>query len=358
MRRTLQNLFTIVSATILLAICTVAFSTGAGASVNSPCASWLRIIDISSNNKHPLNWNAISSSGIVGVYIKNTEGTWYTNPFWKNDAQQASKAGVPYGIYQFAQPGKSDPVASAKYFVAQGGASGQFPPALDLEVTKLTGAQTVQWAITWLNTVQQLTGRRPILYTGYYTSWSSDPTLGDWTLWLPAYPKGYQPVSNVCALPLPTVPAPWTYESWALWQYTSVGHPNGTGNNTDISAVESWWFTVWTGAGVLAPTQGVNKYPAALYSYGSHGTKVFQIQTLLVKQGFLPTGSEDGYFGLQTKHALEKYQQKVGVTADGQWSLVTQTASDFFAEHGYTSNQQLLWQSMGKVMKDNWKGKS
>ena len=337
----------------LLAL-TIAFTTllsvapSTPASAQTPCATWLRVIDISSNNRHPIIWTQLVKAGIAGAYIKNAEGTGYTNPFWVQDAQNATKAGVPWGLYYFAQPSKTDPVASAKYFMAQGGGKGQLPPALDLEVTKLSPEATARWALTWLQTVQQLSGRRPIIYVGYYFPASQYAFLAPYDLWLPAYPNGHKPVQNVCALPTPKVPAPWRSVGWQMWQFTSIAHPNGTSSSTDLSVAESAWFSKWTGAGINPTTNGKPANP--LYSTGSYGTKVTQIQNILVQQGLLPKASVDGQFGLQTKRALEVYQQRIGIKGDGVWSNETQTASDFFLKHGFTMAQDAHWKLMGSIM--------
>lgn len=326
----------------------------AQAATQSACSTWLRFVDVSSNNPHPIDWSKAVKGGIAGAYIKNTEATNYVNPYFTRDAQGATKAGVPYGVYHFAQPGKADPVASAKFFLANGGNNGQFPPALDLEVSKLSPEATARWALLWLQTFEQISGRRPILYVGYYFPASQYPFLAPYDLWLPAYPNGYKPVGNVCTLPSPKIPAPWQNTGWKLWQFTSVGHPSGVGGNVDVSVVESAWFSKWTGAGYQPTTP--NKPAAVLYSTGSHGTKVLQIQTLLISQELLPRGAADGIFGLQTKHALEVYQQRIGIKGDGVWSVDTQTASDFFLKHHYTISQDTQWRAMGATLKAaEWK---
>jgi lysozyme len=329
---------------------TILPSGEAEAATQSPCQTWLRVIDISSNNIHPIDWVKVVKGGVAGAYIKNTEATGYVNPDFTKDSQNATRAGVPWGVYHFAQPGKADAVASARFFVKNGGGLGQLPPALDLEVSKLGPEATARWALLWLQTVQQLTGRRPILYVGFYFPASRYGFLAPYSLWLPAYSNGYKPVTNVCTLGRPRVPAPWAATGWVMWQFTSVATPSGLHGHIDLSAAESAWFSKWTGAG-YQPNPNPNKPAAPLYSYLSHGTKVVEIQNLLISKNLLPKGSADGVFGLQTKHAVEAWQVKIGVKADGVWSVDTQTASDFFVKHGYTISQDTHWRAMGDVMK-------
>ena len=325
---------------LLLAVLTVACSglftvlpSAEADAAQSPCTTWIRVIDISSNNPHPIDFTKVVKSGIAGVYIKNSEGTGYVNPYWKTDIAQMVKVGLPYGSYYFAQPGKTDPVASAKYFVQNGGALGQFPPALDLEVTKLNPAQTAQWAITWLQSVQALSGRRPILYMGAYFSAAHDARLGAWDLWLPAYANGYKPVASACSLPLPRKPLGWTNKDWSLWQFTSVANIYGIGGHTDLSAAESAWFGKWTGTGIQPPTPGVNRYPQPIYAITSHGAKVVEIQRILIAHKLLPKGSADGVLGEQTKAAIKKWQAIIGVKADGMWSVATDKATQYYLKN-------------------------
>jgi lysozyme len=339
---------------IMISVMTVVMSgvftilTQVEAEAQTACTSWLRVVDISSNNIHPIDWIKAVKGGVAGAYIKNTESTNYVNPYFTTDKRNATAAGVPWGVYHFAQPGKSDPVASAKFFIANGGALGQLPPALDLEVTTLNPLNTAKWALTWLQTVQALSGRKPIIYVGYYFPASQYGFLAPYDLWLPAYSNGYQPAPNVCALARPKVPAPWRVNGWSMWQFTSIATPSGLPGHIDLSAVEMTWFSKWTGAGILPGNNGKPGDP--LYSFGSHGTKVSEIQNLLISKGFLPKGSADGVFGSQTKHAVEAWQVKVGVTADGAWSLNTQTASDFYLKNGYTLKQKATAIAMSAMM--------
>ena len=347
---TYRRIMMVALASVMSGVFTI-LPSGEAEAAQSPCSTWLRVVDVSSNNIHPINWVKVVKGGVAGAYIKNTEATNYVNPFFTKDNQSATKAGVPWGAYHFAQPGKADPVASAKFFVQNGGSLGQLPPALDLEVTKLSPAATAQWALTWLQTVQALSGRKPIIYVGYYFPASQYDLLAPYDLWLPAYSNGYQPAGNVCTLAGPRIPHPWVAngEGWTLWQYTSVGYFTGVAGRQDVSVVGPAWFSKWTGAG-YQPSPNPDKPAAPLYSFGSHGTKVIQIQTLLIQQGLMPKGTADGIFGLQTKHALETYQQRIGLKGDGNWANETQTASDFYLKYGYTISQDTQWKAMGAAM--------
>jgi lysozyme len=300
----------------------------------SSCQNWVRVIDISSNNSHPINFRAVQKAGIAGVYVKNSERVDYVNPYFKQDIAGAKAAGIPFGAYYFAQPHINNAISAARFFVANGGGIGQLPPALDLEVTKLKPYDTAVWALTWLQEVQRLSGRKPIIYVGYYFPASQYKILAPYDLWLPAYSNGYKPVINVCTVAQPKVPAPWVSRGWSMWQFTSVAHPSGMGrSNTDLSAAEASWFSKWTGTGILPPTPGVNKYPQPIYAFESHGIKVSQIQRILINHKLLPKGSVDGVYGPMTKAAVKKWQAIIGVKADGMWSAATETASRYYLKN-------------------------
>ena len=325
---------------LMLAVMTVAFSglftilpAVEAEAAQSKCGTWIRVVDISSNNIHPIDFKKLNKAGVAGVYIKNSENTNYVNPFFKPDVAAVTKAGIPFGTYYFAQPGKSDPIASARFYVKSGGALGQFPPALDLEVTTISPLATGKWAVSFMQEVERLSKRKPIIYVGANFGASLYPPLKQWDLWLPAYPNGYKPAPNVCALPMPRIPAPWAGKGWIMWQYTSSATPQGIHGRVDMNATESAWFNKWTGTGVLPPTPGVNRYPQPIYAIESHGTKVVAIQRLLVNQKLLPKSGIDGVYGEQTKAAVKKWQAIIKVKVDGMWSTATDVATRYYLKH-------------------------
>lgn len=302
--------------------------------VHSNCKTWVRVIDVSSNNARPFDWVKLSKAGISGIYIKNSEGTWYTNPSWASDAANAKKIGIPYGSYYFARPGKASAVASATYFVKAGGAKGTLPPALDLEVNELSVPSTVKWALAWFDTVKKLSGRTAIIYTGGYYGWGTAKSLTEMRLWLAAYPLGYKNVSHgVCSLPQPHTPSAWISQGWSMWQYTSVASISGISGHVDLSAAEPAWWSSVTGTGIKPPTPGQNRYPAPIYAYGSHGPKVVYLQKILHHYGYLTAKQVDGVFGEITYLAVRKWQYIIGIPVDGKWSSLTDHATNFYLKY-------------------------
>ncbi len=113
------------------------------------------------------------------------------------------------------------------------GGGQDLPGVLDLEESGgLPKADLAQWARIWLSEVERLTGRSPIVYTGYYF-WRDavgNPTdIGErYRLWLPSYPTN--PDSTTFT---PLVPAGWS--TWTFWQYTSSGSVPGIVGPVDVN---------------------------------------------------------------------------------------------------------------------------
>lgn len=199
-------------------------------------------VDVSSWN-HPngaaINWGAVRAAGHTFAFVKADEGpgspggSYYTNPYFATDWAGAGSVGMYRGAYHYARPKLplSTALEDARHFVSVTGTMRgprDLPPVLDLESSGgLSGPAIVDWAITWLNEVERLTGRRPIIYLGYYF-WKdvlgSTTRLASWRLWLPWYTTAPAPGA---------VPSPWG--TWTFWQYTSTGQVPGIASNTDIN---------------------------------------------------------------------------------------------------------------------------
>jgi Glycosyl hydrolases family 25 len=87
------------------------------------------ILDLSSNNHsdgRPINWDAVKEWGLcLGVIVKATEGTGYTNPWWRSrpglegDVDGARRVGLPVIGYHYALFGNA--TAEAAYFLSVAG---------------------------------------------------------------------------------------------------------------------------------------------------------------------------------------------------------------------------------------------
>jgi GH25 family lysozyme M1 (1,4-beta-N-acetylmuramidase) len=196
----------------------------------------LRGLDISAYQHvgAPIDWRMLARHGVRFVAIKVTEGTYYTNRYYRSDARAAAKAGLAVLPYVFANPGQSGAAATVRFAVRaaryrRGPAA--LPLVVDLEndpyrrgnCYRLGIRRMVAWIAVFIARARKLTGKRPIIYTT--DAWwrectrSSSRFRSD-PLWVAAYDTGR-----------PAVPSPW--RRWAFWQYASDGFLPGIGR-TDL----------------------------------------------------------------------------------------------------------------------------
>ncbi|RAV31246.1 glycoside hydrolase family 25 protein [Corynebacterium heidelbergense] len=198
-----------------------------------PVPSWaIDGVDVSSH-QHPdgaaIDWQALAASGQKFAFIKATEGTGYTNPYYSTDSLKAKEAGVTPGSYHYARPGE-DARAQAQFYAASlaTGAQPTLPPVLDMEETGGLGPEDLQaWTRDWVSEIKTLTGRDPIIYT-YYNFWLNE--MGNTTefsnlpLWLAYYDDS-----------LPNeIPGGW--KQVTFWQYASDGDVDGVRTKVDLNS--------------------------------------------------------------------------------------------------------------------------
>lgn len=205
-------------------------------------------LDVASG-QHPngaaINWPTVAGAGYQFAAVKATEGNYYTNPYYANDAQAATAAGLYVAPYAFANP--YDPASNgtatqqADYAVT-GTASykvgGRYlPMLLDLEPDPyatqdnvnqcygLSASAMVTWISQFLAEAQAKTGASPVIYTT--TNWwntctgNSTAFAGN-VLWIASYSAGTPGA----------LPAGWN--SWNMWQYSSAGTVPGISVPVDL----------------------------------------------------------------------------------------------------------------------------
>lgn len=199
-----------------------------------------------SSYQHPygakINWSKVKAAGKDFAIVKATEGTYYTNPYFRTDYSHSRQAGLVRGSYHFARPGyplRTTAEAQADFYLSKLGdtvsTASTLPPALDLEVTGgLSRGALVTWAQLFLLRVREATARTPILYT-YPSFWSAalnDPAaLARYPLWMASYDGA------------PSTPS-------TLWQFTPGAKVTGIRGNVDMSrltAPTTAWSTMSDG---------------------------------------------------------------------------------------------------------------
>ncbi|MET9254396.1 lysozyme [Streptomyces sp. NPDC048182] len=181
-------------------------------------------VDVSGHQGN-VAWSTLWSSGVKWAYVKATEGTYYTNPYFAQQYNGSYNVGMIRGSYHFATPDTTSGAAQANYFVDHGGGWSRdgktLPGALDIEWNPYGAAcygksasAMVSWIRDFVNTYRARTGRDAVIYTA--TSWWTQCTGNSGAfgttnpLWIARY------ASSVGALP-----AGWGVQT--MWQYTSSG---------------------------------------------------------------------------------------------------------------------------------------
>jgi GH25 family lysozyme M1 (1,4-beta-N-acetylmuramidase) len=200
-----------------------------------------RGIDISAyqHADGPIDWAELARHGIKFVAIKASEGTYYTDPYYRSDARAAARAGLAVLAYTFANPDRAGGAATAGFAVRAARyrrARGAMPLVVDLENDPYSNSdcyhvgqrRMIAWIGGFARRARALTGSWPIIYTtaawwqectGSTGRFSRDP------LWLADYNGGP-----------PAAPSPWS--RWSFWQYSEEGYLPGIGW-TDLDYFQS-----------------------------------------------------------------------------------------------------------------------
>ncbi|WP_242107697.1 lysozyme [Luteimonas aquatica] len=172
-----------------------------------------------------VNWSAAWSNGARFAYVKATEGTGYTNPYFAQQYNGSYNVGMIRGAYHFARPDISSGATQANYFVDHGGGWSRdgktLPGALDVEYNPygatcygLSKAGMANWIASFVNQYHARTGRWAVIYTS--TSWWTQcvGTSGNFSnnnpLWVARYASSPG-----------TLPYAWGY--YTIWQYADSG---------------------------------------------------------------------------------------------------------------------------------------
>lgn len=141
----------------------------------TPAVSGLPGLDVSSYQGN-VNWTTVKNNGAKFAYIKATESTSYTNPYFSQQYVGSYNVGLIRGAYHFATPNTSSGAAQADYFASHGGAWSAdhhtLPGALDIEYNPygstcygLSQASMRSWIHAFVNEYHSRTGRWAVIYS-------------------------------------------------------------------------------------------------------------------------------------------------------------------------------------------------
>jgi len=134
-------------------------------------------MDVSSYQGN-VDWATAWANGGKFAYIKATESTTYTNPYFTQQYNGSYNVGMIRGSYHFATPDTSGGATQADYFIAHGGgwsADGKtLPGALDIEYNPygaecygLSAASMVSWIHAFANEYNAREGVYPVIYSTF-----------------------------------------------------------------------------------------------------------------------------------------------------------------------------------------------
>jgi len=170
-----------------------------------------------------VNWAEVKAAGVAFAFARATYGTTTVDNEFAANWRAMRAAGVTRGAYHFFVTNE-DATAQAESFLKTLGAleAGDLPPVLDVEAESGTGANLVGDVRTWLDLVEQGTGRTPIIYTGP-SFWNENMTggFGRYPLWVAEYGVSAPHAVN-------------GWDSWTFWQYSQSGSVAGVSGGVDL----------------------------------------------------------------------------------------------------------------------------
>lgn len=178
-----------------------------------------------------INWSKVKASGKQFVFIKASEGTGYKDKQFLNNVKGARAAGLLVGAYHFvnavnAEKARQEAAHFASRLNEVGGAAAlDLPPVMDYENNpgKLSKSAINIVAKAFLQEVERLSGRKPIVYTGNAFVQNFDASLSAYDLWIARYSSTRVP--DDCA----------AWQQWDFWQYSDAGQVDGISGGVDLN---------------------------------------------------------------------------------------------------------------------------
>jgi lysozyme len=206
-------------------------------------------VDVSGANGTNINWAQVHKSGRHFAVCKVNEGDLLEKTTSKARIDAIRKVGMVPGGYAYIHP-KPGRTGAQEFHLHWAAAQkvglykpGDMRPVCDFEASGFAAnsagiAHTLAYVRSWVDECVRVTGRHPILYTGFF--WRDncgDPNerMGC-QLWYPSYPT------------LRSVPRAWGPAGVAIHQYSEKGSVPGIQGAVDLDR----YLTHHTGSAALA----------------------------------------------------------------------------------------------------------
>ena len=163
-----------------------------------------------------VNFETMKDAGAEFVFLKASQGTW-TDSTFKQHWAASKAAGLLRGAYHFLSY-EIDPRVQAEYFWSLiKDDPGELPPVADYEYWGDPPNDAIDYLWGFVDTLERLSGKTPIIYTGAFFWNSTDP--GAWAnfpLWIASYSSQEYMQANIASR------MPWS--DWRFWQFTERGN--------------------------------------------------------------------------------------------------------------------------------------
>lgn len=281
----------------------------------------IRGIDISGWQAQ-IDWGALPQDRTEFVFVKATGGGTFYNKLHEQQVAAARAAGKIVGHYHYAheltldahQPqGRYTPIEEAQNFLTRANVQPGDLVALDIEDPAASGDLS-NWALQWLNYVEQATGVKPFFYSYpdyMQTRGLTIRALNRWPLWFATYWTPYKDS------PVPRTPGYW--DKITIWQWTG---------GTPV-------------AGIAFPTDE-NIFFGTREELQAYGTPGLEVDTVPFQHapGFLHPIVDTFDWGRDSAGIITKRTIEVFNDQEGKWYRGT-----------WTAEQGITWEVIGEVGK-------
>ncbi|WP_411343811.1 glycoside hydrolase family 25 protein [Paenibacillus sp. WLX1005] len=184
-------------------------------------------IDVS-HYQGAIDWHKVKAAGKAFVFVKASEGSASQDENFSSNVQGARAAGLLVGAYHFLTATSTAAAqAEAAHFVSVVQAVGalELPLVMDYEnnPSNVDRATINAIALAFLQDVERLSGRKPLVYTGNAFGQNFDASLGTYNLWIARYSDGVPPEDTTA------------WKQWNFWQYSDAGQVDGISGKVDLN---------------------------------------------------------------------------------------------------------------------------
>ena len=163
-----------------------------------------------------IDWQLISSQEIKFAFVKATEGSSYSDPFFAVNITSSRENGIYAGAYHFFSSESSGKTQAENFIKTVSEYNIDLPPVLDFEISNTQRGEKeniISEAHIFLREIEAYFAVKPIIYT---TSESYKAFLTDG---FDEYPLWFRDL-----LKEPDIKG---NQDWLFWQYCNRGHING-----------------------------------------------------------------------------------------------------------------------------------